>query len=173
MGHPDTRAARRALARKHRGGGGTATPRSVFQTKHWGGMCLRRNKVHRAAKLGKLWPHPQQKMEALMAETLPVNVLFVCSRNAWRSPTGEAVYRRVPGVVTRSAGTSRAARRQVTLADIRWADLILVMEDKHAQRLRAAFRQDLRYKALHVLDIPDDFTFMDPALVTELEARGV
>jgi predicted protein tyrosine phosphatase len=56
------------------------------------------------------------------------------------------VFRRVEGVDTRSAGTARSARRQLSIADIRWADIILVMEDKHAARIRADFRNETRYK---------------------------
>lgn len=98
-----------------------------------------------------------------------MNLLFICSRNQWRSPTGEQLFRRIDGVTARSAGTSHKARRPVRLEDIRWADLILVMEEKHASRLRAEFRQELRHKPLHVLDIPDDYRFMDPELVCLLE----
>ncbi len=90
-----------------------------------------------------------------------MKLLFICSRNQWRSPTGEAVWHRVEGVEARSAGTSRKARRRVTLNDIRWADLVLVMEEKHAARLKAEFRQELSYTPVHVLDIPDDYRFMD------------
>ena len=43
--------------------------------------------------------------------------------------------------------------------------MILVMEEKHKSRLRAEFRQELNHKELHVLDIPDDYSFMDPELV--------
>ncbi|WP_209011778.1 low molecular weight protein tyrosine phosphatase family protein [Roseibium aggregatum] len=100
-----------------------------------------------------------------MTDVKPLNVLFVCSRNQWRSPTGEAVFRKMAGVATRSAGTSRNARRKLSLSDIRWADLILVMEEKHASRIRADFRQEVRHKALHVLDIPDDYRYMDEDLI--------
>ncbi len=71
----------------------------------------------------------------------------------------------VSGVSVRSAGTSRNARRRLTLADVRWADLILVMEEKHKSRLRADFRDEVKDKELHVLDISDDYRFMDPELV--------
>ena len=98
-----------------------------------------------------------------------MNLLFICSRNQWRSPTGEAIWRRVEGVEARSAGSSRNARRRVSQGDILWADLVLVMEEKHASRLKAEFRQALRYKPVHVLDIPDDYQFMDPELVELLE----
>lgn len=94
-----------------------------------------------------------------------MNILFICSMNKWRSPTGEAIFRRHDGLNTRSAGTSRKARRQVSVTDIRWADLICVMEEKHLSRLRADFRGEVKHKAIHVLDIPDDYQFMDPELV--------
>ncbi|MEO1544788.1 MAG: protein tyrosine phosphatase [Pseudomonadota bacterium] len=94
-----------------------------------------------------------------------MNVLFVCSKNQWRSPTAERVWRKTEGLNVRSAGTSRSARRRVTVADIRWADVIMVMEDKHHSRLRADFRDEVRHTPVHVLDIPDDYKFMDPELV--------
>lgn len=97
------------------------------------------------------------------------NLLFVCSRNQWRSPTGEAIWRRRPGFSTRSAGTSPNARKPIGPADIRWADIIFVMGRKHEHRLRAEYVRLLEHKQLHVLDIPDDYRFMDPELVDMLE----
>ncbi len=94
-----------------------------------------------------------------------MNVLFICSKNKWRSPTGEKIFRRYNGVTTRSAGTGRGARKQVNVSDIQWADLIFVMEEKHASRLRADFRREVEPKKVYVLDIPDDYQFMDPELV--------
>ncbi len=101
-----------------------------------------------------------------------MNVLFICSRNQWRSPTGEAVWRKLDGVNTRSAGTSPHARKTVSANDIRWADVILAMETKHKQRLQAAFRQLINDKRIQVLDIPDDYKYMDPELVEMFEAAA-
>ena len=56
-----------------------------------------------------------------------MNLLFICSRNQWRSPTAERVFRAYPNVQTRSAGTSPNARHTVSIRDIQWADKILVM----------------------------------------------
>ena len=95
-------------------------------------------------------------------------MLFVCSRNQWRSPTAEQVFRRHPALAVRSAGTSPNARHPVSAQDIEWADVILVMEEKHQSRLRASFRQGLTGKRMVVLDIPDDYRFMDPDLVALL-----
>jgi predicted protein tyrosine phosphatase len=94
-----------------------------------------------------------------------LNVLFVCSRNPWRSPTGEQVWRRHPRVNVRSAGTSAGARRVVSAAGLAWADVVLVMEDKHKSRPLADYRALLLHKPLHVLAIPDDDHCMDPNLV--------
>lgn len=98
-----------------------------------------------------------------------MNVLFICSRNQWRSPTAEQVFRRYPGLSARSAGTSRNAKKSISHELLHWADVICVMEQKHKDRLMAEYRRLLENKPLHVLDIPDDFRYMDPALVTQLE----
>ena len=97
-------------------------------------------------------------------------VLFICSRNQWRSPTAESIFRKHPAHAVRSAGTSRSAKRTVTAADLDWADVVLVMEDKHKSRLRGTFGPVLQHKPVRVLHIPDEYGFMDPALV---EALGV
>lgn len=97
------------------------------------------------------------------------NLLFVCSRNQWRSPTAEKVWRNHPALAVRSAGTSAGARRRVTWDDLAWADVILVMETKHRQRLAADFGPALAGKTVHVLDIPDEYRYMDPELVELLE----
>jgi|TARA_R110002020_G_scaffold83397_2_gene207350 predicted protein tyrosine phosphatase len=169
MSHPVSRAARRALARKH-GDRKVAPTYRGFAEKNWKLVYLRHNKLHRARQLGKIWPHKEWKK--LMADSAPVKVLFVCSRNQWRSPTGEAIFARVDGVSARSAGTASNARRKISVTDIRWADLILVMEDKHKSRLQAEFRQEVTYKPVHVLDIPDDYKYMDADLVELIRAKA-
>ena len=96
------------------------------------------------------------------------NVLFICSRNQWRSPTAEQVYRKHPLLAVRSAGTSPNARRKVSPEDIGWATVILAMEEKHKSRLKAEFGRLLEGRVIHVLDIPDDYKYMDPELVEQL-----
>ena len=99
------------------------------------------------------------------------NLLFVCSRNQWRSPTAETIWRKHPGFNVRSGGTSPKARKKVGPVDIRWADYIFVMEKKHKNRLVAEFTRMLDHKPLFILDIPDDYKYMDSELITELEAK--
>ncbi len=100
-----------------------------------------------------------------------VKLLFVCSRNRWRSPTAEAVANRIDGCHARSAGTEPSARVRVSEKLIGWADWIFCMEKRHVGRLRERFAPPLLDgKRLVCLDIPDDYEFMDPELVALLEA---
>src|SRR5699024_4331918 len=48
------------------------------------------------------------------------------------------------------------------------ADLILCMEREHAHALRARFAQDVGETPVFTAAIPDEFAFMDPALVRQL-----
>ena len=98
-----------------------------------------------------------------------MNILFICSKNQWRSPTAEQVWRRHPGLSVRSAGTSPNARHPVSEKDLAWADVVFAMEEKHKSRLLADYRDVLEGKAIHVLDIPDDYRYMDPELVEQLQ----
>lgn len=102
-------------------------------------------------------------------ESLEMNILFVCSRNQWRSPTAEYVFRSRPGISVRSAGTSPNAKHTVSIKDILWADQIMVMEQKHKNRLQAMFPRALQYKSILVLDIPDNYHYMDEELVSILK----
>lgn len=95
-----------------------------------------------------------------------INLLFVCSRT-----TAEQIWRRHPGLNVRSAGTGAKARRKVSAKDIEWADVIMVMEEKHQARLRAEFTRLIAHKKIYVLDIPDDYHYMDPELILELQNR--
>ena len=98
-------------------------------------------------------------------------VLFVCSQNKLRSPTAERVFANRPGFEVASAGTDRSAETPVSAETIAWADVIFVMERAHRSKLAKNFRAHLKSKRIICLDIPDDFEFMDPALIRLLEAK--
>ena len=93
------------------------------------------------------------------------NILFICSKNQWRSPTAQKIYSKDPRVSVSSAGTSRSARHQVNTKDLIKADIIFVMEYKHKERLKSEYNKILKYKKLIVLDIPDDYQYMDGKLI--------
>lgn len=94
-----------------------------------------------------------------------VNVLFVCSMNQWRSPTAEKLYSKHQSVNVKSRGTSRKARRTVSSNDLRWADIVMVMEKKHWQQLVSRFPNETRHQQIQILNVPDEYQFMDPELV--------
>ena len=99
-----------------------------------------------------------------------MKVLFVCSRNRLRSLTAETVFDGVAGHQVRSAGTEPGARVRVTAGHLGWADLVFVMEKRHLSRLRDKFGQEIAGKPVVCLHIPDDFAYMDEALVDLLHA---
>jgi predicted protein tyrosine phosphatase len=98
-------------------------------------------------------------------------ILFVCSRNRIRSLTAEHLFAKSPDVQVRSAGTEKDARVRVTAGHIGWADLIVVMERRHRERLEQRFDAEMAGKAIVCLDIPDDFEYMDEELVATLRTR--
>ncbi len=98
-----------------------------------------------------------------------MNILFLCSMNQWRSPTAERIYANTPGIHARSAGLSSSAVRRVSERDLEWADHIFVMEDEHKRRLKQKFRDAAQYARIHVLDIPDDYSFMDEDLIEQIQ----
>jgi predicted protein tyrosine phosphatase len=53
----------------------------------------------------------------------------------------------------------------VNSKDIQWADVIFVMEKKHKNRLNAEFTKLLNHKGIQIMDIPDDYQYMDSELV--------
>ena len=102
---------------------------------------------------------------------MKTQLLFVCSRNRWRSPTAEAIFRHHPRYEARSAGTENSARIGLTAGHVGWADMIFCMEKKHAVWVEDRFRSELADKPLIVLRIPDDFEFMDAALIELLKSE--
>jgi predicted protein tyrosine phosphatase len=100
----------------------------------------------------------------------PKKLLFICSRNRWRSPTAERIFHGMDGLQARSAGTETGARVKVTAGHLGWADIIFVMEKKHLRRLREKFAGELTGKRVVCLNIPDEYQFMQTELVERLEA---
>lgn len=94
-----------------------------------------------------------------------MNLLFVCSRNQWRSPTAEEIFKNSQEHQEKSAGTEPSARIKITEKLINWADIIFVMEKKHKDRINQRFASVVDEKELIVLDIPDEYQFMDEELV--------
>lgn len=97
--------------------------------------------------------------------------LFVCSQNKLRSPTAEHLFAELPGIATASAGTNNDAANPLIGKPVVWADFIFVMERQHRTMLQKKHKAALKDKRLIMLDIPDEYEFMDPALVQLLRAK--
>ena len=100
-----------------------------------------------------------------------INILFVCGKNKWRSPTAEQMFSEHPGVQCTSAGLSRDAEVPVSAELVGWAELIFVMEKQHKSKLSAQFKPQLQGKRVVCLNIPDNYKFMEPALVKLLQSK--
>lgn len=100
-----------------------------------------------------------------------MKLLFICSRNRFRSLTAERIFTGLPGYEVRSAGTQPGARIVVTEGLLGWADMIFVMEKRHLEKLRLKYPEVIQEKEVITLGIPDDYECMDPNLIEELRAR--
>ena len=100
-----------------------------------------------------------------------MNLLFVCSENRLRSPTGEEVFSKYDGVNAIGAGTNNNSNTPVSGDLIEWADIIFVMEKSHRNKVAKKFKELLKDKKIVCLDIPDNYERMDPDLVKILEDK--
>ncbi|MEO0698340.1 MAG: phosphotyrosine protein phosphatase [Pseudomonadota bacterium] len=99
------------------------------------------------------------------------NYLFVCSQNRLRSPTAEHIFADTPGLNTLSAGTNSDAEEPLSDELVEWADFIFVMERTHRNKLRKRHARALKDQRVIVLNIPDDYDYMDPDLVALLNEK--
>jgi predicted protein tyrosine phosphatase len=98
-------------------------------------------------------------------------LLFVCSENRLRSPTAETVFSTHERVEAIGAGTNSDAATPVSGDLIEWADIILVMEKSHKNKITKKYKELLKGKRMVVLDIPDRYDFMDEDLIKLLKSR--
>ncbi len=98
-------------------------------------------------------------------------LLFVCSQNKWRSLTAEKIFAHSQHYDVRSAGTEQGARTKLTAGLLGWADQVFVMKRKHHDRICQHFPDVAPTKPIIILDIPDDYQFMDDELIEILQHR--
>jgi predicted protein tyrosine phosphatase len=100
-----------------------------------------------------------------------MNLLFVCSENRLRSPTGEEVFSAYDGINAIGCGTNSDAETTLSGDLIEWANIIFVMEKSHRNKVAKKFKDLLKDKKLVCLDIPDNYDRMDPILIRILENK--
>lgn len=96
--------------------------------------------------------------------------LVVCGKNKKRSRTAEFIFKNDTRFDIRSVGVSPKSNRKITETDIIWADLILVMEKDHQQKIKKIYSH-LEIPTIEVLDIPDEYEFMDEELIEILTEK--
>lgn len=98
------------------------------------------------------------------------NILVVCGRNKKRSRTAEYIFKNDNRFSIRSAGLSPKSDRQITENDLHWANLVFVMETEQRAKIRSIY-QHLELPHIEVLNIEDDYEFMNEELVEMLTDR--
>ena len=97
-----------------------------------------------------------------------LRVLCVCSAGLLRSPTAAVVLQREFGHNTRACGAEdNFALVPVDGVLIHWADEIVCMNSRHEETVRAiAAKQgiDTKHTTFKVLNIPDQYEYMDKGL---------
>ncbi|MEK6939083.1 MAG: phosphotyrosine protein phosphatase [Nanoarchaeota archaeon] len=96
-----------------------------------------------------------------------MKILFVCNRNLHRSKTAEELFK--DRFETKSAGLY--AQHPVTEQQLKWADVIMVMEEEQRHELSKRFPKVYLQKRIFNLDVPDIYNFQDPKLVLSLKSK--
>jgi len=103
-------------------------------------------------------------------------ILFVCSANKQRSKTGEDYFSNLyDGIDFKSGGTNlkicnKEGTNPLTLELVEWADLILVMEQKHEDLINLNSERMFR-KKIKNLKIPDRFKYYQKELIEALRLK--
>lgn len=100
-------------------------------------------------------------------------VLFVCSAGILRSATASTIAG-ARGINARAAGSAKYALVPVSANLIEWAKkIVFVNQDNFEQVLRTfegtGYEEDIKRKAV-IWNIPDNFEYMHPTLVLEINA---
>ena len=98
------------------------------------------------------------------------NILVVCGRNKKRSRTAEHIFKNDSRFKIRSVGLSPSSDRKISENDLRWANLVFVMEQDQREKIWDIYK-NITLPNIEVLNIEDDYEFMDPELIEMLTER--
>ncbi|MAG52534.1 MAG: phosphotyrosine protein phosphatase [Nanoarchaeota archaeon] len=98
-----------------------------------------------------------------------MKVLFICNQNENRSKTAEELFKRE--YETKSAGLFN--NNPVSKKEIKWADIIVVMEDNQRGEIAKRFPNLYMQKRILSLNVPDVYSYQDSELVDILEKKMV
>lgn len=98
-------------------------------------------------------------------------ILFVCTANEHRSKTAEELAKSYSGIKAKSAGVRELAQVKVNKQLLKWADLIVVMEDWHKEEITKRFPDICPRKRIVNFDVPDMYPYMSPELIMILKEK--
>lgn len=98
------------------------------------------------------------------------NILVICGRNKKRSRTAEYIFKNDDRFNVRSVGLSPKSDRKISENDLNWADLVFVMETEQRAKIWGLYRH-LELPSIEILNIPDEYEFMNDDLVELLTDR--
>ena len=98
------------------------------------------------------------------------NILVVCGRNKKRSRTAEHIFKNDNRFKIRSVGLSPSSDRKISENDLRWANIVFVMEQDQREKIWDIYK-NITLPNIEVLNIEDDYEFMDPELIEMLTER--
>jgi len=96
-----------------------------------------------------------------------MKLLFICNQNKHRSKTAELLFKKE--FKTKSAGLYN--EKPVTESQLKWADMIIVMEDIQRTELAKRFPKLYLQKRILSLNIPDIYSFNQPELIELLNKK--
>ena len=96
-----------------------------------------------------------------------MKLLFVCNQNKHRSKTAEHLFGKQ--FTARSAGLFN--KTPLTKTELRWADIVFVMEDHQRTEIAKRFPGEYMQKRIISLNIPDIYSYGQPELVRLLKSR--
>ena len=99
-----------------------------------------------------------------------IKILFVCTENLQRSPTAESLFSNSKKYKVKSCGISPFAQIMISKESVRWADIIVCMEEVHKEFILENFPES-RDKELIVLNIPDIYYRDDLKLIRLLKEK--
>jgi Predicted protein tyrosine phosphatase len=97
-------------------------------------------------------------------------ILVVCGKNKRRSRTAEYIFKNDSRFLLRTAGLSPKSEIQISERSISWANLILVMEKGHKNKISNLYR-NIELPRIEVLDIEDNYEYLEEELIELLKER--
>src|SRR3989344_2040658 len=94
-----------------------------------------------------------------------MKALFICNQNQHRSKTAELIFK--DKFETKSAGLYGG--KILSKEDIKWADILFVMDEEQRNELIRRFPKETFTKRLITLNISDSYSYIQNELINILE----